>query len=85
MDTTEDIISTGCPATAPQPIKQVIKPVKFQAQPQEWKIISSRECPIPENIPHSFQIATTLARADSQSGLRLFSAKQVTDVLSLYL
>ena len=52
MNTTENLISTGCPATAPQPINQVIKPVKFPAQPQEWKIISLRECPTPENMQH---------------------------------
>jgi hypothetical protein len=52
MNTTEYLISTECPATAPQPINQVIKPVKFPAQPQEWKIISLRECPTPENMQH---------------------------------
>ena len=50
MNTTENLISTGCTATAPQPINQIIKPVKFPAQPQEWKIISLRECPTPENM-----------------------------------
>jgi hypothetical protein len=52
MNTTENLISIGCPATAPQPINQVIKPVKFPAQPQEWKIVSLRECPTPENMQH---------------------------------
>ncbi len=52
MNTTENLISTGCTATATQPINQVIKPVKFPAQPQEWKIISLRECPTPENMQH---------------------------------
>jgi len=43
MNTTEDLITTGCPAVAPQPINKVIKPIKFPAQPQEWKIVSLRE------------------------------------------
>ena len=50
MNTTENLISTGCTATAPQPINQVIKPVKFPAQPQEWKIVSLRECPTPDTM-----------------------------------
>jgi len=52
MNTTENLISTGCPAIAPQHINQVIKPVKFPAQPQEWKIVSLRECPTPETMQH---------------------------------
>lgn len=52
MNTTENLISIGCTATAPQPINQIIKPVKFPAQPQEWKIISLRECPTPEAMQH---------------------------------
>src|SRR6185436_15003347 len=44
---------TGCPAVAPQPINKVIKPIKFPAQPQEWKIVSLRECPTTENIQQS--------------------------------
>ena len=52
MNTTENLISTECPATAPQPINQVIKPIKFPAQPQEWKIVSLRECPTPETMQH---------------------------------
>jgi len=50
MNTTEDLITTGCPAVAPQPINKIIKPIKFPAQPQEWKIVSLRECPTPENM-----------------------------------
>ncbi len=50
MNTTEDLIAAGCPAVAPQPINKVIKPIKFPAQPQEWKIVSLRECPTPENM-----------------------------------
>jgi len=50
MNTTEDLITTGCPAVGQQPINKVIKPIKFPAQPQEWKIVSLRECPTPENM-----------------------------------
>jgi hypothetical protein len=49
---TQESDTPGCTATAPQPINQVIKPVKFPAQPQEWKIISLRECPTPEAMQH---------------------------------
>jgi hypothetical protein len=50
MNTNENLISTGCPATAPQPVNQLVKPVKFPAQPQEWKIVSLRECPTPDTM-----------------------------------
>jgi hypothetical protein len=50
MNTNENLIATGCPATAPQPINQLVKPVKFPAQPQEWKIVSLRECPTPDTM-----------------------------------
>src|SRR5216684_5321950 len=50
MNTTENLTSTGGPAIAPQPINQIIKPIKFPAQPQEWKIVSLRECPMPANM-----------------------------------
>ena len=52
MNTTENLISTGCPATSAQPINNIIKPIKFPAQPQEWKIVSLRECPTPDNMQH---------------------------------
>ena len=52
MNTTENLISTGCPAIAPQPVNQVVKPVKFPAHPQEWKIVSLRECPTPDAMQH---------------------------------
>src|SRR5881392_2420727 len=48
MNTTETLISTGCPATASQPANNLVKPFKFPAQPQEWKIVSLRECPTPD-------------------------------------
>ena len=52
MNITENLIATGSTATAPQPINQVIKPIKFPAQPQEWKIVSLRECPTPDTMQH---------------------------------
>ena len=52
MNTNENLIATGCPATAPQPVNQLVKPVKFPAQPQEWKIVSLRECPTPDTLQH---------------------------------
>ena len=50
MNTTEDLISTGCPTIAPQPANNIVKPIKFPAQPQEWKIVSLRECPTPDTM-----------------------------------
>ena len=50
MNTTENLISTGCPAPAPQPTNEIVKPIKFPAQPQEWKIVSLRECPTPDTM-----------------------------------
>ena len=48
MNTTENLISNGCPAPAPQPANNIVKPIKFPAQPQEWKIVSLRECLTPD-------------------------------------
>jgi hypothetical protein len=42
MNTPENINST------PQPPNNIVKSVKFPPQPQEWKIVSLRECPTPE-------------------------------------
>ena len=42
MNTTENINPT------PQPTNHIVKSVKFPPQPQEWKIVSLRECPTPE-------------------------------------
>jgi len=42
MNTTENFVST------PQPSNNIVKPLKFPPQPQEWKIVSLRECPTPE-------------------------------------
>ena len=44
MNTTENSSST------PPVENNIIKPVRFPSQPQEWKIISLRECPTPENV-----------------------------------
>jgi hypothetical protein len=48
MNTTETLISTECPAPTHQPLNQIVKSFKFPAQPQEWKIVSLRECPTPD-------------------------------------
>jgi hypothetical protein len=50
VNTTENLISIGCPAVAPQPGNEVIKPIEFPAQRKEWKIVSFRECPTSEKI-----------------------------------
>jgi proteasome lid subunit RPN8/RPN11 len=42
MNTTENFVST------PQFPNNIVKPLKFPPQPQEWKIVSLRECPTPE-------------------------------------
>ena len=60
MNTTEDLITTECPAVAPQPINKVIKPIKFPAQPQEWKIVSLRD-PTPSDA--DIKITRDLIRA----------------------
>ena len=44
MNTTENVIST------PQLPNHIVKPIKFPPQPQEWKIISLKECPTPADI-----------------------------------
>jgi hypothetical protein len=44
MNTTETINAT------PQPKNQIVKPFKFPPQPQEWKIVSLKECPTPESM-----------------------------------
>ncbi len=44
MNTTENFVST------PQVENNIVKPIKLQAQPQEWKIVSLRECPTPADI-----------------------------------
>ena len=44
MNTTETINPT------PQPTNQIVKSFKFPPQPQEWKIVSLKECPTPETM-----------------------------------
>ena len=44
MNTTEIFVST------PPLENNIVKPVKFPSQPQEWKIVSLRECPTPDDI-----------------------------------
>lgn len=46
MNTTETINATE----GPQPVHQPVKPIKFPNQPHEWKIISLRECPTPDEM-----------------------------------
>ncbi len=50
MNTTENLIATGCPTAALQPQNKIVKPIKFPPQPQEWKIVSLRECPTPDTM-----------------------------------
>lgn len=51
MTTTESLIATQCHEDPPQqPKNKIVKPVKFPAQPQEWKIVSLRECLTPEDM-----------------------------------
>jgi len=47
MNTTENLIQTEAAPVPVQPVNQIVKPIKFPSQPQEWKIVSLRECPTP--------------------------------------
>jgi DNA repair protein RadC len=47
MNTSENLTTSGSPVTIPSPESQLVKPVRFPSQPQEWKIVSLRECPTP--------------------------------------
>jgi DNA repair protein RadC len=47
MNTTENLIQTELNPAPAQPVNQLVKPLRFPAQPQEWKIVSLRECPTP--------------------------------------
>ena len=47
MNTTENLIQTEFGSAPAQPLNQLVKPIKFPSQPQEWKIVSLRECPTP--------------------------------------
>ena len=42
--------TTEIPASTPQVTNNIVKPVKFSPQPQEWKIVSLRECPTPQDM-----------------------------------
>src|ERR1035438_6062603 len=44
MNTTENFVST------PQPPNNIVMPLKFPPQPQEWKMVSLRECPTPQEM-----------------------------------
>jgi len=50
MKITENLITTECLAITPQPENRIVKPIKFPPQPQEWKIVSLRECPTPDTM-----------------------------------
>jgi hypothetical protein len=50
MNTTEDLVSLEDGAITSQPENAIVKPLKFPNQPQEWKIISLRECPTPSEL-----------------------------------
>lgn len=60
MNTTENLIATTSNSFT-QPSNNPVKPLKFPSQPQEWKIISLRECPTPEDM----QLCDTPDRAVS--------------------
>jgi hypothetical protein len=48
MNTTENLIQSPAAFGVAQPVNAVVKPIKFSSQPQEWKIVSLRECPTPD-------------------------------------
>jgi DNA repair protein RadC len=48
MNTTESLIQNATVVSQVQSINDLVKPVRFPSQPQEWKIVSLRECPTPE-------------------------------------
>ena len=50
MNTTENIIAAGCTTPPVQATASIVKPIKFPSQPQEWKIVSLRECPTPDQL-----------------------------------
>jgi hypothetical protein len=50
MNTTDNFISTGCPANAPRSENKIVKPIKVPTQLQDWKIVSLMECPTPETM-----------------------------------
>src|SRR5204862_198881 len=89
MNTTENLISNGCPAPAPQPTNNIVKAIKFPAQPQEWKIVSLRECPTPDNMqqcetPDQAAAYSPLADASSPAPVfRAFFPRQYSIIASV--
>jgi hypothetical protein len=79
MNTTEKIIAPGCNATSPQPAKSIVKPMKFPSQPQEWKIVSLRECPTPDQL----QLCDTPERAAEYWNLHIAQHPECLVVLIL--
>jgi RadC-like JAB domain-containing protein len=47
MNTTENLIQTEFASGPAQPVNEIVKPIRFTSQPQEWKIVSLRECATP--------------------------------------
>jgi len=47
MNTTENLTQTETAPAPAQPLNSPVRPIKFPSQPQEWKIVSLRECPTP--------------------------------------
>lgn len=50
MNTTENLTPYQFGPAPVQPVNQLVKPLKFPSQPQEWKIVSLRECPTPLDL-----------------------------------
>lgn len=50
MNTTENLAQTESASVPVQPVNEPAKPLKFPNQPQEWKIVSLRECPTPLDL-----------------------------------
>src|SRR5436189_744399 len=50
MNTTEYQIPKRQDTPASVIVSQLIEPLKFYAQPQEWKAVSLRECPTPSEM-----------------------------------
>lgn len=50
MNNPESLIQSIAASLTPQPLNEIVKPIKFSSQPQEWKIISLRECPTPDEM-----------------------------------
>ena len=87
MNTTETLISPECTAITTQPQNTLVKPIKFPNQPQEWKIISLRECPTPEemqqpSVERAFFLRAgvgyvRVASFDEQTGMQIKEAPPI--------